>query len=526
MAAVLLRGGELTPEQVAAVAYEHAPVEIDPAAWEKVERGYRALLAVEEKDGPVPLWKLADLSDDEARGQVSDLPETARRVIVDHAAAIGSPMPTALVRAAMLVRLDTLIQGYSGVRPETVRALAAMLNAGVHPLVPGKGHLSMAGDLAPLAHIALVLCAGGGEVEGDTGFAVLGRHEDKVEVLTGAEAMRRANIERLWPTLKESFSLIVGTSMAAARAALIAWETERLFKLAIAAGALTCEAMRANRSAFDERIHRLGPGRADVLAVARQLERWTAGSQLVGCRKGGDAFSIRCLPQILGGIQTALRQACQVINEELRLVSDNPLILDDENGPACVDGGNFHGERLALALDSLRLGLAEIGALSERHAFIMTNRARSGGLPSFLVRERGLNSGFMLAQYTAAALASENKSLAMPYATDSLPACQDYEDHGGLASLSAAATEKVLANVRAILAIEILCAAQGVDIRADDGAAPGELSDRLRHTLRRQVDHWVNDSVMYRLIDAATRMCRPGGELDEVVQDVMEMIDG
>ena len=180
MAAVLLRGGELTPEQVAAVAYEHAPVEIDPAAWEKVERGYRALLAVEEKDGPVPLWKLADLSDDEARGQVSDLPETARRVIVDHAAAIGSPMPTALVRAAMLVRLDTLIQGYSGVRPETVRALAAMLNAGVHPLVPGKGHLSMAGDLAPLAHIALVLCAGGGEVEGDTGFAVLGRHEDKV----------------------------------------------------------------------------------------------------------------------------------------------------------------------------------------------------------------------------------------------------------------------------------------------------------------------------------------------------------
>jgi histidine ammonia-lyase len=203
-----------------------------------------------------------------------------------------------------------------------------------------------------------------------------------------------------------------------------------------------------------------------------------------------------------------------VVAEELQLASDNPLLVDGPYGPRCMDGGNFHGERLAMALDGLRLATAEIGALSERHAFLLTNGSRNSGLPSFLIRNRGLNSGFMLAQYTAAALVSENKALAAPYATDSIPSCQDYEDHVGLSTHSAAATSRMLTAVRRIVAIEFLLAAQGIDLRMDEGNRPGREAARLHQVIRRAAPTWNRDTVLYRQIEAIDELCRPGGALE------------
>jgi histidine ammonia-lyase len=525
MTRVTLHGGSLTPEQVIAVARGGARVELADGARKKMAAGYQQLLQVEKQIGPVPLWKFADLADDAVRAQVSDVAALARQVIVDHAAAVGKPLATELVRAMMLVRADVLAQGHSGVRPELAQSLIDMLNAGVHPLVPSQGHLSMAGDTAALAHVALVLLDGGGRADGDTGLAVLGRHEDGARVLPGEQAMREAGIARWRPTLKESFSLIIGNTLAAAWAALLIADAEQLWRLAVGASALTCEAMLANTEAFDPALHELGPGREEVAHVARLICGWIGASTMAGPQDKTDAFSLRCIPQVLGPIHTVLNRAKEVITNELRLVSDNPVIVDGPQGPRCLDGGNFHGERLVLALDNLRLAVAEIGGLAERHAFIMTNQARSNGLPSFLVRERGLNSGFMLAQYTAAALVSENKTWAVPYAVDSIPTCQDYEDHAGFAALSAAATASVLTNVQRILAVELLCAAQGVDLRRENGKRPGRHTGVLVDTLRRVVPKWETDRVMYHDLAAAERLSGADGEATRLATEIAEKLD-
>ena len=521
---VILKGGFLTSQQVSLVADHGARVEFSPEALQKLQRGVYRLSVVEQKMGPVPLWKLADLSDDSTRKEVQDLGQLARRVLLDHAAAVGGPLATRLVRAAMLVRADVFAQGYSGVRPEVAQLFLDMLNAGVHPLVPSRGHFTIAGDTAPLAHIALVLVDGGGRCSGDSGFAFIGRHEDRAPRLEGAEAMRQAGLIRIWPTLKEAFSLVVGHSVSAGRAALLAHEAQRLWRLAVAISGLTCEAVLANMEAFDSAILGLGPGREALVQVGNLLRSWTGKSSMANSQAKSDGFSIRCLPQILGPIKTILDRSERVIQDELRAVSDNPLLIEDLRGPKCVDGGNFHGERLALALDNLRLALAEIGALSERHAFLLTNGSRSGGLPSFLIREHGLNSGFMLAQYTAAALASENKSLAAPFATDSIPTCQDYEDFAGLASHSAAATERLIANTRRILAIEMLCAAQGIDLRREEGKHPGEFTSRLTMELRRHIPMLREDTVMYRLLEQAENLCLTEGAVSKTVSRLMEQL--
>lgn len=523
---VIIRGGQLSLEQVVSVACDGAFVELSAEALEKLQTGHQRLLEVEDRIGPVPLWKLSDLSGDDGRAQVGELDQVARRVVVDHAAAVGSPLPTQVVRAAMLLRADTLAQGYSGVRPGLVQILVDMLNKRVHPLVPSQGHLSVAGDLAPLAHVALVLCAGGGQVDGDTGWAVIGRHGDEDSLKPGANVMQEAGITRWQPVLKEAFSLVVGNSFAAGRAALIAGKARRLWRQGVAFSALTCEAMLANANAFDPALHSLGPGREEIAGTAELLLRWTDGSSMFGPRDKPDAFSLRCIPQVLGPISTILTRTSSVVEDELRLASDNPVIVPGPDGPRCLDGGNFHGERLALALDNLRVACAEIGGLSERHAFIMTNKARSNGLPSFLVRQRGLNSGFMLAQYTAAALVSENKGLATPYATESIPACQDYEDHGGLSSLSAAATEKVLENLQRVLTVELLCAAQGIDLRCEEGYHPGKLTGELTAALRKGVPMWETDRVMARDLERAEALCRRGGEIDILIDSVMEKLNG
>ncbi|NLH50656.1 MAG: aromatic amino acid lyase [Myxococcales bacterium] len=518
---VAIVGGRLQPEDVVAVAREGAKVFLSPAGEKRLAAGAARLAQVEAGTGPVPLWKLADLTDDAERPAPADLTALARHVILDHAVAVGRPLPTELVRAAMLVRADVFAQGYSGVRPELAERLVDMLNREVHPIVPAHGHFSVAGDVAPLAHLALVLCAGSDDYSG-SGQAALGWHEAGAPILPGGEAMRAARLEPVRPNLKEAFSLIVGHSFAAGWAALLIEEAWRLWRLAVAASALTCEALLANTAAFDPRLLGLGPGREWIVRVGERLHGWTAGSRMAGNRQRADAFSIRCIPQVLGAVAGVLDRVGQAIGEELGLASDNPVLIDDPEGPRCLDGGNFHGARLSLAVDNLRLAMAEIGSLAERHAFLLTNGSRNSGLPSFLIRRHGLNSGFMLAQYTAAALVSENKALALPYATDSIPSVQDYEDHAGLSLHSTAVTDKLLTNVRRVLAIEFLLAAQGVELRLEEGKQAGRRTLRLHDEIRRTIPVWEDDTVLSRRIEQADALCRPGGGLDRLARETRE----
>ncbi len=521
MTVVKVIGGALTPAQVVEVARHNARVELTDDARSKLAAGHERLVAVEKQIGPVPFWKFADLAGEDGRQRASDVPDLPRQVLLDHAAAVGQPLPTELVRAMMLLRADVLAQGYSGVRPELAQKLIDLLNAGIHPVVPSQGHFSMPGDTSALAHMALVLLDG----EGDTGRAVRGRHEEGSPAVSGRAALLAAGITPWRPTLKEAFSLIIGHSLAAAWSALIAQDAQDLWRLAVAASALTCEAMLANTAAFDPALQTLGPGREEPDRVARMMCAWLAGSGLAGPGERTDAFSLRCIPQVLGPISTVLQRSREVITNELRLASDNPVIIAGPEGPRCLDGGNFHGERLVLALDNLRLALAEIGGLAERHAFLLTNQSRSNGLPSFLMRERGLNSGFMLAQYTAAALVSENKTLSVPYATDSIPACQDYEDHAGLAALSADATAQVLTNLRRVLTIELVCAAQGIDLRREEGREPGPRTAAMLAELRRVVPKWESDRVLYLDLAAAERQCGPDGGLTRLAAQLTEQLN-
>lgn len=508
---VFIHGGKLTPADVYAVACENARVELTEGARRNLAAGAARLAAVEKQIGPVPLWKLGDLAGDHERHVLGDLAGLPRRILIAHAAAVGEPLPSALARAAMLTRADVFAQGGSGVRAVVAETMVAALNAGVHPLIPSRGHFSMAGDVAPLAHVALTLCARPGAA---SGRATVGRRVDGAPILDGAAAMATAGLAPLEPTLKEAFSLVVGTSFSAGWAAMLVVAARRLFNLAIAATALTCEAVLANAEAFAAPLLGLGPGRENIVDAGRRLLAWTTGSQGIAPRAGGDAFSIRCAPQILGVAAGALANVERIATDELRLLSDNPILLDGPDGPRCVEGGNFHGARLALALDHLRIAAAKLGALSERHAFLLTNGERNGGLPSFLIENSGLNSGFMLAQYTAAALVSENKLLAMPYSTDSIPSCQDFEDYAGLSSHGAAAAAKLLTGVRRVLAIEFLLAAQGVDLRLQAGVRPGARAAQLHTAIRAAVPHWTDDTALYRQIEAVDALCRPGGELD------------
>lgn len=522
---VTLHGGRLTPAEVVAVARREARVELSPGARQKLADGAARLVAVEAEVGPTPLWKLADLTDNAQWSRPDDLEMLARHVLLDHASAVGPPLPTPLVRAAMLVRADVFAQGCSGVRPALAERLVEMLNARVHPIVPARGHFSVAGDLAPLAHLALVLCADGDEF-GASGQAAIGRHEAGAPILPGGEAMRAARLEPVRPNLKEAFSLVVGHSFAAGWAALLVVESWRLWRLALAASALTGEAILANTTAFDPALLGLGPGREWIVRVGELLRRWTAASKMAGSRRRTDAFSIRCIPQVLGAVAGVLAAAEQTVSEELGLVSDNPVVLDGPRGPRCLDGGNFHGARLTLAIDNLRLAMAEIGSLSERHAFLLTNGSRNSGLPSFLIRQHGLNSGFMLAQYTAAALVSENKALALPYAADSIPSCQDYEDHAGLSMHAAAVTDKLLTNVRRVLAIEFLLAAQGVDLRLEEGLQAGPETTKLRDEIRKTIPIWIDDTVLYRQIDQTDALCLPDGAIDRLAGETRETSHG
>lgn len=374
------------------------------------------------------------------------------RLILSHCAGVGEPLPDAAVRGMLLLRANTLARGHSGVRALLIESLLALLNAGVLPLVPSRGSVGASGDLAPLAHLALPLL-GRGEVRSE------GR------VLPAAGGLERAGLEALTLEPKEGLALINGTQAMTSLLALSVLECRRLVRIADLIAAMATDALRGTDAAFDARLHALRPHPGQI-ASAANIWRLMQGSGIRDSHRQGDVrvqdpYSVRCAPQVHGAVRDLLADVEAKLAIEMNSVTDNPLIFPDEGD--VVSGGNFHGEPMALAADVLALGVAELGAISERRIEKLTNTAFSG-LPPFLTRDAGLNSGFMMAQVTAAALASESKTWCHPASVDSIPTSADKEDHVSMGMGAALKLQPLLANTSQILAIELAAAAQGIDL--------------------------------------------------------------
>jgi len=406
-------------------------------------------------------------------------PEQVRQLQVNlvrsHACGVGEPLSIVETRAMMLLRANALAKGLSGVRPVIVETLCAMLNAGVHPVIPSQGSVGASGDLAPLAHLAQVVI---GE----------GRAELRGQIGGGAEAMKAGGVAPIALEAKEGLSLLNGTQGMLALLCLGLRQADLLADTADVAASLSLDALRGSPGAFDARIMqaRAYPGAAKT---AQNLARLNEGSQIRESHRSmekdprvQDAYSLRCTPQVHGAARDALAQARETAQVELNSATDNPLVFVREGGEGdIVSGGNFHGQPLAMAADQAAVAIATLGGISERRIEQMTNPLTSL-LPAFLTPEPGLNSGFMIAQVTAAALASENKALAAPHSVDSISTSGNQEDYVSMGMSGARRLEKMLRNLRNILAIELLCASQGVDLLAP--LATGKLAQKAHAVVR------------------------------------------
>jgi histidine ammonia-lyase len=404
--------------------------------------------------------------------------ELQLRLLRSHACGVGEPYPAEIVRAAMLLRANALAKGYSGARVETVELLLECLNRGVLPLVPSRGSVGASGDLAPLAHLALPLVGEGkARLDGD--------------LLSGREALAAAGLEPIRLQAKEGLSLINGTQFMAGVGALALVRGRRLARAADIACALSVEALQASRVSFLPEIHALRPLRGQRDSAANVL-RLLEGSAIIEahrwCDKVQDAYSLRCAPQVHGASRDLLAYAESTVAVELNAATDNPLVLVEQE--ELVSNGNFHGQPLAFALDAMAMALAELASISERRVERLTNPSLSDGLPAFLTRDGGLNSGFMIPQYVSAALVSENKVLCHPAGVDSIPTSAGQEDHVSMGNASALKAWQVLANAERALAIELLAGAQAIEFLAP--LEPGN-GTRAAHQLVRSLSATVHE---------------------------------
>lgn len=431
------------------------------------------------------------------------LTDLQRRIVLSHAAGTGDLMEDAVVRLMLLLKINSLSRGFSGVRPVLVDALIKLLNAEVYPCIPEKGSVGASGDLAPLAHMVLPL-VGEGTV----------RHNG--EVLNAEEGLRIAGIEPFELAPKEGLALLNGTQASTALALAGLFRIERNYHAAIVVGATSVEAAMGSRAPFDERVHavRGQPGQIKAAEMLRHV--LTDSSEIAkdheNCEKVQDPYSLRCQPQVMGAVLDQIEHASGILVREANGVTDNPLVFSEEQD--IISGGNFHAEPVAMAADILAIAASEIGALSERRSALLIDSHLSK-LPAFLVNDGGVNSGFMLAQVTAAALASENKTLAHPASVDSLPTSANQEDHVSMATFAARRLTDIAKNVSDIVAIEWLEAAQGLDFRRPlKGAAAVETAFNC---LREQVAYYAEDRFFAPDIKAASDLIQ-NGELAAVVK--------
>jgi len=510
---VVLTGADLTIADVEAVARRAAAARLDDDARARMgeARGViEELVAAGEVVYGVTtgFGDLASSFVPTAQGE-----QLQENLLVSHAAGVGEAFPREIVRAMLLLRANTLALGHSGCRPELVDRLLAFLDRGIHPVVPAQGSVGASGDLAPLAHLALPL---------------IGRGEVELEgtVMPSAEALGRVGLEPLRLRAKEGLALLNGTQMMGAIGALLLADADRLAATASVAAAMSVEALLGTDVAFAAayQLARPHPGQ---IAVAAELRHLLRDSGLQRAHHGTphkvqDPYSLRCVPQVHGAIRDALDHLRAVLDIELNSATDNPLVFPDggvadeatvaTGGGRVISGGNFHGEPLALALDFAKLALTELGSISERRTALLVDPRLNGGLPPFLAAASGLDSGMMIVQYTAAALASENKVLAHPASADTIPTSANQEDHVSMGSIAARHARTVLGHVEQILAIELVVAAQALDLRLHSlpGTQPGAGVAEAHALVRSRVAHLDHDREPGPDLAAATALVRSG----------------
>jgi histidine ammonia-lyase len=461
---------------------------------------------------------------------MSSKPELQRNLILSHSAGAGEPLPIEAVRAAILLRANTLCRGYSGIRPQVVKTLLKMLEKNVIPWIPEQGSVGASGDLAPLSHLALVLSRDqqdGASLPSGKAYYL---NKDHWDLMTGEEAMKNAGIEREVLEAKEGLALNNGTQISTALLALSLFDAKNLVKTADIAMALSFEALFGTTSAFHPEIHRLRPYNGQVKCAAN-IRKLIEDSRLIDSHpeKIQDAYSIRCHPQVLGSVRDTLDHIESILNIEMNSTNDNPIILPQIEGEEkAISGGNFHAQPIAFASDFLSIVLCEVGSISERRTFRMSDKNLNEGLPSFLVFNSGLESGLMIAQYTASSIASENKSLAHPASIDSIPTCENQEDHVSMAPIAARKSRQILENVCKIVAIELLFAAQAIDLRlreigitpADCKTILGKGSQNAFHFIRKHVYPIEVDRPIYLDIEKLVEIVKNSSLLNYVEEKI------
>jgi len=500
---VLIDGDTLKLEEILQVARGEAQVELSPDAAGRVEAARRMVDRVAESDEPTYGINTGFGTLAEVRIARKDLRELQRNLILSHSVGVGTPLPLVEARALLLLRCNVLAKGYSGIRAQTLALAMEMLNRGVVPVVPERGSVGASGDLAPLAHLALVLI-GEGEAFHDG------------QRLPGAAALKRAGLEPVVLEAKEGLALVNGTQAMSAVGTLALLRGEALAEVADIAGSMTLEGLLGSHRPFMAEIHdaRPHPGQR---ASADHLRRLLAGSELVEthqvhCDKVQDPYSLRCMPQVHGSARDGLQYARRVLEVEANSATDNPLVLLASG--RIVSGGNFHGQPVSMALDVLAIALTQLASISERRVEQLVNPSLSG-LPPFLAKNSGLNSGFMIAQVTSAALVAESRILSHPASVDSIPSSAGREDHVSMGMTAALKARQVAEYVRSCLAIELLVAAQALDLRRP--VKPGRGALAAHECIRGRVPTLERDRELHRDVEAVSALI-DSGELQAAVR--------
>lgn len=508
---VQIDGESLTIEDVVRVAQENARVVLleetkkrvkhSREVLEKLVRENQVIYGVNTGFGALSNVKISP----------QEIKQLQSNLIRSHSSGVGKPLSTEIVRALMLLRANTLAKGYSGIHLEPLETLIEMLNKGVHPIIPAKGSVGASGDLAPLSHMILVLM---GE----------GKAEYLGVTMNGKEAMKKAGIKPVLLEFKEGLALNNGTQLMTAIAALTVYDAENLIKTAEVATALTLEALLGISDAFNDRIHKARPHKGQSL-TAKNITELIAGSQLVQTGKEAmkkvhhphDPYSLRCAPQVLGAARDAIAYAKSAVEIELNSATDNPLVFP--KAKACLSGGNFHGQPISIAMDLLGIALTMIGNISERRTARLIDEKLNNGLPAFLIpseTKKGLSSGLMTVQYTAAALTSENKVLSHPACVDSIPTSANFEDFVSMGVTAAQKATQILENVEYIVAIELLCAAQAIEFRGAERLGKGT---KIAYSIiRKTVPMLKEDRVLSDDIEKLRRIVKDGIILNEIMK--------
>ncbi|WP_019227569.1 histidine ammonia-lyase [Sedimentibacter sp. B4] len=494
MEKVIITGNTLTLEEIAEVCRNYCKVELSQSAVDRILASRKIVDDFVENGDVVygittGFGKFSDvsISKDESR-------LLQKNLIITHAVGAGKPFDTEIVRGIILLRINNLAKGYSGARLETILTMIEMLNKKVHPVVPQKGSLGSSGDLAPLSHMVLPMIG-------------LGIAEYEGTVLTGEEAMKKAGIPVIELTSKEGLALINGTQVMTAVGSLTVYDALNLVKISDIAAALSFEAHHGIVDALDHKVHDVRPhkGQIDTARIMLDLLAKSKMTTRQGDIRVQDAYSLRCTPQVHGASKDAINYVKEKVEIEINSVTDNPIIFPETKEG--ISGGNFHGQPMALSFDFLGIALAELADISERRLERLVNPALSG-LPAFLVEHGGINSGFMIVQYSAASLVSENKVLSHPASVDSIPSSANQEDHVSMGTIAARKSREIMENVRRVLAMEIMCACQGIDMRGNKGLGKG--TKPVYEAVRKSVPVLTEDRPLYEDINACEELIIDG----------------